>query len=318
MLESRGLRVGAAGRVESRVAEGRVLTQMPRAGSRVEPGTRRRPRGRRAGAGHHAERGRTRPAGGGPPSQCGRLDAGSRPPGKNRANPRGRSSRKRPPRTSARGSGRRSTLVVAPRADGAGTGPDGVTSPTMPRALLAEADLRRGRVRQQESPAAYRDHPRPVPRRPRESRRRYRGRLRRRGTGHGPGAESAGPRRARRRCPTRQSGAPARGDQRRRSPGSRMGTVIDQEPGAGERAAVGSAVDLVVATPVTVRVPDLLGLDEAAVEDPAREQGARPPASSSARRRTGRRGRFWRRNRCRGLAWSSGPRSRSCWRCPRR
>ena len=44
------------------------------------------------------------------------------------------------------------------------------------------------------------------------------------------------------------------------------GTVIAQEPGAGERAPVGSSVDLVVATPVTVRVPDLLGLDEAAVE----------------------------------------------------
>ena len=38
VLESRGLRAGTAGRVESRVAEGRVLTQTPRAGARVEPG----------------------------------------------------------------------------------------------------------------------------------------------------------------------------------------------------------------------------------------------------------------------------------------
>ena len=39
VLGSRGLRLGAAARVESRVAEGRVLAQTPRAGSRVEPGT---------------------------------------------------------------------------------------------------------------------------------------------------------------------------------------------------------------------------------------------------------------------------------------
>lgn len=44
------------------------------------------------------------------------------------------------------------------------------------------------------------------------------------------------------------------------------GTVLSQQPAARGRVAVETDVDLVVATPVTVRVPDLVGLDEAAIE----------------------------------------------------
>ena len=44
------------------------------------------------------------------------------------------------------------------------------------------------------------------------------------------------------------------------------GTVLSQQPAARRRVAVETDVDLVVATPVTVRVPDLIGLDEAAIE----------------------------------------------------
>ena len=43
------------------------------------------------------------------------------------------------------------------------------------------------------------------------------------------------------------------------------GTVLSQQPAARRRVAVDTDVDLVVATPVTVRVPDLVGLDEAAI-----------------------------------------------------
>ena len=43
------------------------------------------------------------------------------------------------------------------------------------------------------------------------------------------------------------------------------GTVLSQRPAARGRVAVETDVDLVVATPVTVRVPDLVGLDEAAI-----------------------------------------------------
>ena len=44
------------------------------------------------------------------------------------------------------------------------------------------------------------------------------------------------------------------------------GTVLSHEPAANRRVAVETAVDLVVATPVTVLAPDLVGLDEAAVD----------------------------------------------------
>ena len=43
------------------------------------------------------------------------------------------------------------------------------------------------------------------------------------------------------------------------------GTVLSQQPAARRRVAVDTDVDLVVATPVTVQVPDLVGLDEAAI-----------------------------------------------------
>ena len=44
------------------------------------------------------------------------------------------------------------------------------------------------------------------------------------------------------------------------------GTVLSHEPAASRRVAVETEVDLVVATPVTILVPDLVGLDEAAVD----------------------------------------------------
>ena len=43
------------------------------------------------------------------------------------------------------------------------------------------------------------------------------------------------------------------------------GTVLSHEPAASRRVAVDTEIDLVVATPVTILVPDLIGLDEAAV-----------------------------------------------------
>ncbi|SVE42788.1 uncharacterized protein METZ01_LOCUS495642, partial [marine metagenome] len=43
------------------------------------------------------------------------------------------------------------------------------------------------------------------------------------------------------------------------------GTVLSHEPAARRRVAVETDVDLVVATPVTVLVPDLVGLDETTV-----------------------------------------------------
>jgi beta-lactam-binding protein with PASTA domain len=46
--------------------------------------------------------------------------------------------------------------------------------------------------------------------------------------------------------------------QTRESAGSR-GAIVDQRPRAGERADAGSAIDLIVTTPVTVVVPDLVG-----------------------------------------------------------
>ena len=44
------------------------------------------------------------------------------------------------------------------------------------------------------------------------------------------------------------------------------GTVLSHEPAANRRVAVETEVDLIVATPVTVLVPDLVGLDEPAVD----------------------------------------------------
>ena len=46
----------------------------------------------------------------------------------------------------------------------------------------------------------------------------------------------------------------------------RAGTVLSQLPAARRRVAVETDVDLVVATPVTVLVPNLVGLDEAAID----------------------------------------------------
>lgn len=46
-----------------------------------------------------------------------------------------------------------------------------------------------------------------------------------------------------------------------------VGTVLTHEPPSSRRVAIGTGIDLVVATPVTVLVPDLVGRDEPAVDD---------------------------------------------------
>ena len=263
VLESRGLRVGAAGRVESRVAEGRVLTQMPRAGSRVEPGT--------AVDLEVAEPVRvTTPNVVGHDQQAAvrRLSAAGLTPGRVRREesrqPEGTVISQAPAANQRTRIGTAVDLVVAARRTAQVPDLMGHLANDASR-LLAEADLRRGRVRQQESrqrtgtilaqsPAAHArvaadtavDFVVAAPVMVRVPNL----------LGRGERAADARLDRAELR----------RGETTTEESREPEGTVIDQEPGAGERAAVGSAVDLVVATPVTVRVPDLLGLDEAAVE----------------------------------------------------
>ena len=263
VLESRGLRVGAPGRVESLVAEGRVLTQTPRAGSRVEPGT-------------TVDLDVAAPARVTTPNLVGhdeqaairRLTAADLTLGRVRREesrqPEGTVVSQTPLADQRTRIGTVVDLVVAaPRTarvpdlmghDGGDAG-----------RLLSEADLRQGRVRQQESrqrtgtvlaqsPAAHVQVAAdtavdlvvaaPV----RVNVPNLLGRGERAAAARLGGAELR-----RGQTTTEESREPE-------------GTVIAQEPGAGERAAIGSAVDLVVATLVTVRVPDLLGLDEAAVE----------------------------------------------------
>ena len=262
VLESRGLRVGTAGRVESRVAEGRVLTQTPRAGSRVEPGT--------AIDLDVAEPARvTTPNVVGHDEQAAirRLTAADLTLGRVRREesrqPEGTVVSQTPAADQRTRSGTAVDLVVAARRTAQVPDLMGHLAGDAAR-LLAEAGLRQGRVRQQESrqrtgtvlaqsPAA---HTRVaadtvvdlvvaaavtvrVPN--------LLGRSERAAAARLGGAELR-----RGQTTTEESREPE-------------GTVIAQVPGAGDRAPVGSAVDLVVATPVTVRVPDLLGLDEAAV-----------------------------------------------------
>ena len=262
VLESRGLRVGTAGRVESRVAEGRVLTQTPRAGSRVEPGT--------AIDLDVAEPARvTTPNVVGHDEQAAirRLTAADLTLGRVRREesrqPEGTVVSQTPAADQRTRSGTAVDLVVAARRTAQVPDLMGHLAGDAAR-LLAEAGLRQGRVRQQESrqrtgtvlaqsPAA---HTRVaadtvvdlvvaaavtvrVPNVLGRSERAAAARLGRAELRRG-------------QTTTEES----------REPG---GTVTAQVPGAGDRAAAGSAVDLVVATPVTVRVPDLLGLDEAAV-----------------------------------------------------
>ena len=263
VLESRGLRVGSAGRVESRVAAGRVLTQTPRAGSRVEPGTAvdldiAEPlQVATPNLVGHAEQAAMR-----------RLAAADLAVGDVRREesrqPEGTVVSQTPAADVRTRIGSAVDLVVA--APRTAQVPDlmGHVVDDAER-LLASADLRPGRVHRQESrqrtgtvlaqsPAA---HTRvaadtavdfvvavpvlvEVPNLLGRSQRFANGRLDRAELRRGE-------------TTTEESREPE-------------GTVIGQEPGAGERAAAGSAVDLVVATPVTVRVPDLLGLDETAVE----------------------------------------------------
>ena len=263
VLESRGLRLGTAGRVESRVAEGRVLTQTPRAGSRVEPGT-------------AVDLDVATPARVTVPNLVGhdeqaairRLTVAELTLGRVRREesrqPEGTVVSQSPAADRPMRIGTAVDLVVAARRTAQVPDLMGHVAADAAR-LLAEADLRQGRVRQQES-------------------------RQRTGTvlAQSPNAHSrvaadtavdlvvAAPVRVRvpnllgrgeRAADARLGGAELRrgrtDTEESREP---EGTVIAQEPGAGERAPVGSSVDLVVATPVTVRVPDLLGLDEAAVE----------------------------------------------------
>ncbi len=263
VLESRGLHVGTAGRVESRVTEGRVLTQTPRAGSRVEPGT--------AIDLDVAEPARvTTPNLVGHDEQAAirRLTAAELTLGSVRREesrqPEGTVVSQTPAADQRTQIGTAVDLVVAARRTAQVPDLMGHVAADAAR-LLAEADLGQGVVRQQES-------------------------RQRTGTvlAQSPAAHTrvaadsmvdfvvAAPvavrvpnllGRSERAADARLGGAELRRGQtiteESREP---EGTVIAQEPGAGERAPGGSAVDLVVATAVTVRVPDLLGLDETAVE----------------------------------------------------
>ena len=263
VLESRGLHVGTAGRVESRVTEGRVLTQTPRAGSRVEPGT-------------AIDLDVAEPARVSTPNLVGhdeqaairRLTAAELTLGSVRREesrqPEGTVVSQTPAADQRTQIGTAVDLVVAARRTAQVPDLMGHVAADAAR-LLAEADLGQGVVRQQES-------------------------RQRTGTvlAQSPAAHTrvaadsvvdfvvAAPvavrvpnllGRSERAADARLGGAELRRGQtiteESREP---EGTVIAQEPGAGERAPVGSAVDLVVATAVTVRVPDLLGLDETAVE----------------------------------------------------
>ena len=263
VLESRRLRVGAAERVESRVAEGRVLTQTPRAGSRVEPDT-------------AVDLEVAEPARVSTPDVVGhdeqaairRLSAADLTLGRVRREEsrqtEGTVVSQSPAADRRTPIGTAVDLVVA--AARTAQVPDlmGHVAGDAAR-LLAEAELRQGRVRRQESrqrtgtilgqsPAA---HTRvaadtrvdlvvaaPV-------------------TVRVPNLLGRGERAARARLDRAELRRGRTSTEESREP---EGTVIDQEPGAGGRAPVGSAVDLVLATPVTARIPDLLGLDEAAVE----------------------------------------------------
>ena len=262
VLESRGLRVGAAAQIESRVAEGRVLTQTPRAGARVEPGT-------AVDLDVAAPLQVTTPDLVGHDEQAAirRLTAAELTLGSVRREesrqPEGTVLSQAPPadqRTRVRTVV--DLVVAAPRTARVPDlmGHDGGDAAR----LLAEADLRQGRVRRQESrqrtgtvlaqsPAAHTQVAADtavdlvVAARVQVNVPNLLGRSERAATARLGGAELR-----RGRTTTEESQEPE-------------GTVIAQAPGAAERAPVGSAVDLVVATPVTVRVPDLLGLDEAAV-----------------------------------------------------
>lgn len=263
VLEARGLRVGAATRVESRVAAGRVLTQSPRAGSQVEPGTAidldvaAPVRVETPDLVGHDEQAAIR-----------RLAAAELTPGQVRREesqePEGTVVSQSPPPGLRTAIGTAVDLVVA--APRTARVPDlmGHVADDAPR-LLAEAGLRQGRVRRRESrqragtvlgqsPAA---HARvaadtavdlvvaaPVTVRVPN----LRGRSVRAADARLGRAELR-----RGRTTTAESPEPE-------------GTIIAHDPEAGERTPAGSAVDLVVAIPVTVSVPDLLGLDEAAVE----------------------------------------------------
>lgn len=263
VLESRGLRLGTAGRVESRVAEGRVLTQTPRGGSRVEPDT-------------AVDLDVAAPARVTIPNLVGhdeqaairRLTAADLSLGRVRREesrqPEGTVVSQTPAADGRTRIGTAVDLVVAARRTAQVPDLMGHIAGDAAR-LLAEADLRQGRVRQQESrqrtgtvldqsPNAHSrvaadtavDLVVAAPVRVRVPNLLGRGE-------RAAGARLGRAELRRGRTTTEESREPE-------------GTVIAQEPGAGQRAPVGSSVDLVVATAVTVRVPDLLGLDEAAVE----------------------------------------------------
>ena len=263
ILESRRLRVGAAARVESRVAEGRVLTQTPRAGSRVEPGAAvdlevaEAMRVATPDVVGHDERAAIR-----------RLAAAELTPGQVRREesrrPEGTVITQTPPAGRPTRVGTAVDLVVAaPRTaqvpDLTGHAGDDAAR------LLADAGLRQGLVRRQESRqrtgTILAQSPAPHRRVAADS------------TVDlvvaapvavsvpnllGRSGRAAG---ARLRDAELRLGRTTREESREPE-----GTVIAQEPGAGRRAPMGSSVHVVVAIPVTVRVPDLLGLDEAAVE----------------------------------------------------
>ena len=264
VLEGRGLTLGAVERVESRVAEGRVLTQDPGAGARVEPGA-----PIAVGVAQLA-RVPVPDLVGRPESDVDRLlDRAELSRGQIR-----REESRRPPGT---------VVSHAPPADArvpidtavdvvvavpvtvvvpdlVGRGADDANR------LLADAELEPGRMRREES------------RRPR-------------GTVLSQ-APSSGDRVAIEtavdlvvatpvtvRVPDLVGREVTDADARLREAELRRGrtateesrepegTVLAHDPAASRRVAIETDVDLIVATPVTVLVPDLVGRDEPAVDD---------------------------------------------------
>ena len=76
-----------------------------------------------------------------------------------------------------------------------------------------------------------------------------------------------------------------RGRVRREESRQLEGTVLSQSPAASERVAIDTAVNLVVATPVTVLVPDLVGQDMTAVDTRLRDTELRRGRTTTAESR---------------------------------
>ena len=90
------------------------------------------------------------------------------------------------------------------------------------------------------------------------------------------------------------------------------GTVLSQEPQAGAKAAIGTAVSLVVARPVTVLVPSLAGRTQAAANE-LLKKAELIPGEVSSESPAGARAPCCRRTPPRNSASSSAPAWTSSW-----